>query len=207
MWWSFSCGGSASPCLQRWWASLALELAQTCISGAAPVLVWAGLGALPMPRGLLHGPCSFPCPMSGARCACLVTLPCHGASEGLGWGPCPVPGLRPQGSTPSPSGEGLHLLGEKAVHPRPRALTASGAAPSDPLCCPLGWRPWAWHCQVGPGHGCGGRASVPVVRDVLSEAHGPSAESALSPEIMPASPLHACPPCRPRSEPGTETVS
>ena len=95
-------GGSASPRLQRWWARLALELAQTRVSGAAPVLVWAGLWALPMPGGLLHGPFSFPRPMSGARCAYLVTLPCRGASEGLGWGPCPSPWPQAPGERAQP---------------------------------------------------------------------------------------------------------
>ena len=82
------------------------------------------------------------------------------------------------------------MVEEKAGHPWPRALAVSAAGP---LCCPLGQRPWAWHCRAGLGLGRGGRASVPLVRDVLSEAHGPSAERTPSPEAMPGLPA----PCLP----------
>lgn len=163
-------------------------------------------------------------PRSWLRPVSLTAAPCAGVGRAGGpphtrgpplwhlllpppcvWGQMHLPGepalpasAWPWGRVPSSSGEGLRSRGEKgrrAGRPRPRALAASGAVPSDPLCRPLGRRPWAWCCGAGPGHGHGGHACVPVVRDALSEACGSGAECALSPEVVPA-----CPPRRPRSE-------
>ena len=192
-------------------------MGRVCSGGVGPSLV----GAVPghaCRGGRRGGPRSWlrPVSLTAAPCAgvgraggpphtwgpplwhLLLPLPCVWGQMCLPGGPALPASAWPQGSAPSPSGEGLRSCGEKgrsASHPWPRALAASGAIPSDPLCRPLSRHPWAWRCRAGPGHGRGGHAGVPVVRDTLSEACGPGAECAPFPEVVPASP-----PCRPRSE-------
>ena len=126
--WSFPRGGSARPRLQRWSARWAPELAQTRVSGGCPRASVGQAGGPPHTWGppLWH---------------LLLPQPCVWGQMRLPGGPALPASAWPQGSAPSPSGEGLRSCGEKegsASHPWPQSLAASGAIPSDPLCRPLG---------------------------------------------------------------------
>ena len=113
---------------------------------AAPVLVWARPEGLPTPGGLLCGTFSFPNPVSGARCACLVGLPC----------------LRPRGPRgvrPAPAGKACARVGRRREAPAtlgPSHLLRVEPYPLILCAAPSGGpRPRVWgpcRCSHGQGH-------------------------------------------------------